>query len=133
LSVTNPQKALFKRFFLGRYHQGSHFAPTFKFYTDSVNTVPMDLTGATATMQFRKDDYDGKLLLSLSSPSGGLTIDTGASTIQVVITAAASTAIRADKGDDSIIGRYDLEITIAGQKTRVMQGDFSISREVTLT
>jgi len=111
--------------------QGSDYYQVFKFYEDEAMTIPLDLTGSTASMMIRRDDFDGAKLITLSSETGGLSINAGASTISVSIVAALTSAITSAKGDDAIPGVYDLEIYNAGATTRIVQGAVTISREVT--
>lgn len=112
-------------------YQGSTYTQPFRFWADSANTVPLSLTGATAAMKARRGDKDGNLLFSLTS-SDGLTINTVASTITVTLPAATSAAItKTLRGDDTIEGVYDMEVTIGGVVTRVLEGSVTISREVT--
>ncbi|MDN4590850.1 hypothetical protein DBA29_20425 [Xenophilus aerolatus] len=110
--------------------QGSQYVQPFKFFADEGNTDILDLSGASAAMQFKRDDYDGAVVLALTSASG-LVIDAAQGTITATITAAQTAAIKVMKGDDSVTGRYDLEIEVGGVKKRVLQGDFTITREVT--
>jgi hypothetical protein len=112
--------------------QGSDYYQVFKFFEDEAKTIPLDLTGSTAMMYIRRDDYDGAKLVTLESElDGGLSINEAASTISVSIPAAVTSAILAVKGDDSIPGVYDLEIYGVGTAIRVVQGAVIISREVT--
>ena len=111
--------------------QGSDYNQVFKFFEDEEKTIPLDLTGVTAAMKIRLEDYDGKVLIDLVSPTY-LSINEGASTIGVNIPSAMSSALSpVNKGDDSISGVYDLEITNAGIVTRVVQGVAIITREAT--
>jgi len=111
--------------------QGSDYNQVFKFFEDEEKTIPLDLTGVTAAMKIRLEDYDGKVLIDLVSPTN-LSINEGASTIGVNIPSAMSSALSpVNKGDDSISGVYDLEITNAGIVTRVVQGVAIITREAT--
>jgi hypothetical protein len=42
------------------------------------STTPIDLTGSTLSMEFRVVDTDHEVLVSVASPSGGITIDNAA-------------------------------------------------------
>jgi len=111
--------------------QGSDYTQVLKFFEDEAKTIPYDLAGSTADMIIRRDNHDGAKLVTLSSETGGLEINAGASTIAIKISAAQTSAITAVKGDDAIPGVYDLEVSNAGTITRVVQGAVNISREVT--
>jgi len=94
-------------------------------YKDSAGTA-IDLTGYTAALQIRDTYADSTTDLSLTSPSGGITITAATGTIAVTATAAQTGAIAAGNYV------YDLEITsAAGVVTRLVQGKISLSPQVT--
>jgi hypothetical protein len=94
-------------------------------YKDSTGTA-INLTGYTAALQIRDTYADSTTDLSLTSPSGGITITGATGTIAITATAAQTGAIAAG----SYV--YDLEITSAsGIVTRLIQGRISISPQVT--
>jgi hypothetical protein len=84
----------------------------------------MDLTGYTSAMQVREAIDSATPLLSLTNGSG-MTLGGTAGTIAVTITSAQSSAIAAG----SFV--YDLEITSGGTVTRLLQGSFNVSGNVT--
>ena len=94
-------------------------------YKDSAG-VAINLTGYTAALQIRDTYADSTTDLSLTSPSGGITITGATGTIAITATAAQTAAIPAG----SYV--YDLEITSSGGiVTRLIQGKISISPQVT--
>lgn len=94
-------------------------------YKDSTGTA-INLTGYTAALQIRDTYADSTTDLSLTSPSGGITITAATGTIAITATAAQTGAIAAGTYV------YDLEITSAsGIVTRLIQGRISISPQVT--
>jgi hypothetical protein len=104
--------------------QGANWFVTFV-YKDAAGT-PINLTGYTAALQIRDTYADATTDLSLSSPSGGITITAATGTIAVTATAAQTGAIAAG----SYV--YDLEITSAGGiVTRLVQGKISLNPQVT--
>jgi hypothetical protein len=104
--------------------QGADWYITFT-YKNSAG-VAINLTGYTAAMQLRSEPSDTLAVLSLSSPSNGITITGATGTIAVHATAAQTGGISA--GDYY----YDLEITSgAGVITRLVQGQIEVSAQVT--
>ena len=104
--------------------QGANWFVTFV-YKDSAGTA-INLTGYTAALQIRDTYADSTTDLSLTSPSGGITITAATGTIAVTATAAQTSAIPAGNYV------YDLEITSStGIVTRLVQGKISLSPQVT--
>jgi len=94
-------------------------------YKDSTGTA-INLTGYTAALQIRDTYADSTTDLSLTSPSGGITITGATGTIAITATAVQTAAIAAG----SYV--YDLEITSSGGiVTRLIQGKISLSPQVT--
>jgi len=94
-------------------------------YKDSAG-VAIDLTGYTAALQIRDTYADSTTDLSLTSPSGGITITGATGTIAITATAVQTAAIAAGTYV------YDLEITSSGGiVTRLIQGKISVSPQVT--
>lgn len=101
--------------------QGATFDRTF---TVNVNSSPLNLTSYTAAMQVR-DSYDGTTaLISLTSGSG-ITLGGTAGTIAVVVSSTASAAVAAGAYS------YDLEISSGGVVTRLLEGSFVVTGNVT--
>lgn len=104
--------------------QGANWDRTF---TITQNGSALNLSGYTSAMQVREAADSTAYLLSLTSASNqGITLGGTAGTIDVAITASQSSAIPAGSY------AYDLEITSnAGQVTRLLQGAFTVSGNVT--
>lgn len=111
----------------GRYNfqaqQGATFARGIVY---KQNDVVVNLTGYSARMQVRASVSDSSTLISLSSPSSGITIDGPNGEITVTISAATMASVPAGTWV------YDLEIESGGGVvTRLIEGKFSVSAEVT--
>lgn len=88
-------------------------------------TTPVSLVGYTAKMQVRKSADADTALLSLTHLAG-LTL--GGTSGQITLEVAASKMSQLPAG--SYV--YDLEVTSnTGAVTRLLQGKFTVSREVT--
>ena len=89
--------------------------------------TPVNLTGYTAALQIRTSPLAATAVLSLTSPSGGITITGATGLIACHATAVQTAAI--------INGRYayDIEITApsTGIITRLVQGTVDVSAQVT--
>ena len=105
--------------------QGATFRKTFTWLDE--NEQPINLTGCSARMQVRSAYKSTSTWLSLTSGSGGgLTLEALTGTITMVITATTSAALPINKGV------YDLEVVQTnGEVTRLLQGSFIVSPEVT--
>jgi hypothetical protein len=95
--------------------------------TWKVNTVAVDLTNYTARMQLRPAHGALTTLLSLTTAvGGGITLGGNAGTVTLTLTAVITATL--PPGDHV----YDLElVSPAGVVTRLVEGRFSISPEVT--
>lgn len=89
---------------------------------------PFDLTGYAAKMQVRRTIDSSNVLLELSTFNGALTINpSNAVTNEIYINVSASVT-----ASISTSGVYDLEIiSPSGVVTRILQGEFFLSPEVT--
>ena len=104
--------------------QGATFSRNL-FWKDK-NGNAINLTDYTARMQVRQRFVSTSTVLSLTSPSGGITLGGGSGS--VVVTASAST-MAAVAGGDYL---YDLEMVASnGVVTRLLQGSFTVRPEVT--
>lgn len=101
--------------------QGATFDRTF---TIKVNNAALDLTSYTAAMQVRESYNSGTALVSLTNGSG-ITLGGTAGTVGVVISSTASAAIAAGAYS------YDLEINSGGVVTRLLEGSFVVTGNVT--
>jgi hypothetical protein len=100
--------------------QGATFDTTFTFEIDG---DPVDLTGYDAEMMIRAtppSDY----VLSLTD-GDGITLGGAAGTIVVLISATDTAGIEAGSY------LYDLKLTSAGVVTRLLQGTFLLTPEIT--
>ena len=94
-------------------------------YKDSAGT-PINLTGYTAALQVRQNYYDETALVSLTSPSNGIVITPLLGKINITMSSTQTGSL--DEG----IYVYDLEINAGGGTiTRLIQGQFTVSPEVT--
>ena len=108
--------------------QGSKFVINITIWDDRADGILKDLTGYTAAMQLRDTVDDASTILSLTSPSSGITINTTTSVITVTITAVQAAAITTESMC------YDLEITPSSGSAdtlRILEGSMILSKEVT--
>jgi hypothetical protein len=110
----------------GKYNmvcpQGSTFN---KQLTYSINDVPVNLTGYTARMQVREKHTSTTAQLALNTENGGVILGGSLGTITININASSTSALVAK---DYV---YDLEIVSAGTVTRIIEGKFIVTPEVT--
>lgn len=86
---------------------------------------PVDLTGFTARMQIRASVGAEETLLELTTSNGGINIQVEG-LISLTITAEQTEAV------DWLSAVYDLElVSPAGLVTRLVEGEISVSKEVT--
>lgn len=103
--------------------QGATFARTVT-WRDAL-AVPITLVGYTARMQVRKSLDADSAVLTLTSVAG-ITLGGAAGTIALEVAAAKMSQILAGTY------YYDLELTSStGKVTRLLQGKFTVTREVT--
>jgi hypothetical protein len=90
------------------------------------NEVPVDLNGYTARMQVRKTVTATAAILSLTTENGKITLGGNLGTIVLNLNPADTESL------ETFCGVYDLELQSAsGFVTRLLQGQVTISREVT--
>lgn len=88
--------------------------------------VPVDLTGYTARMQIRTTVDAAAAEVDLTTENGGITLGDAAGTIDLYLTAAATTLYAWPEGV------YDLELIAPnGDVTRRLRGGVVVSPEVT--
>ena len=112
--------------------QGSTFGRTLTFkYPDPTSPpadptyLPWNLTGYTARMQVRRTIDSSTTLISLTTENGRISLGGASGIIELNITAADTATITSS-------GVYDLEIIASnGVVSRILQGDFTLSPEVT--
>jgi hypothetical protein len=102
--------------------QGATFDSTF---TLTVGGTAQNLTGYTSAMQVRESAGAATTLLNLTTANGGITLDGTAGTILVTIASTATAALT--NGSYS----YDLELYSGSITTRLLQGSFNVTGEVT--
>jgi hypothetical protein len=101
--------------------QGATFDRTL---TVTVGTAALNLTGYTAAMQVREAAGAATALISLTNESG-IILGGTAGTIGIVVAATASAGVAA--GSYS----YDLELNSGGTITRLLEGSFIVTGNVT--
>lgn len=91
---------------------------------------PIDLTGYTARLQWRKR-YEDDAVLEITTENGGITLGGVDGTIQLDIFAGDTSPITIN--GDTATFLYDLEMIPGSESTahRLLQGKFTLTREVT--
>ena len=111
---------------------GSTFGRTHAFkYPDPTSSpldptyLPWNLTGYTARMQVRRTIDSSTVLISLTTENERITLSGASGIIELDISATDTSTITSS-------GVYDLEIIDSnGIVSRILQGDFTLSPEVT--
>jgi hypothetical protein len=85
----------------------------------------INLTGYAAAMQIRRT-YGAPVLVSLTSPSGGIVIDAALGKLTLTIAASATASLQAPSQ-----GVYDLEVSTGGTVYRLLEGKVFITPEST--
>jgi len=94
--------------------------------TYSENGTPVNLFGYTARMQVREITKSANVMLSLTTENGGIVLGGSAGTINLIASAAATTAMYAKEYV------YDIELVSAsGTVYRIIEGKFIVTPEVT--
>lgn len=112
--------------------QGATWNPTLT-YRDSTGAL-VNLTGYTARMQVRDGFEASAATLDLTTENGGITLGGAAGTIAPLATATQMTALSAadaSKFPPNKVYVYDLELINGAVITRLLQGTFTVVREVT--
>jgi len=103
---------------------------TFKFeiqYTQDDETTPIDLFGASAKMQVRDIKGGAAVAFTLTSPSGGITIDGSTGTLRITMTPTQTNKLFYPKSS------YDIMIIDSnGNKTKLLEGFMTLKRSVTI-
>jgi len=103
---------------------------TFKFqvqYTEDDAVTPINLTGASAKMQVRDTKGGSKLAFTLTSPSGGITIDGPQGLLSVTVTPTQTNKLFYPKSS------YDIMVVDSnGNKIKILEGFMTLSRSVTI-
>ena len=101
--------------------QGSTFDKTL---TYKIDDSAVDLTGYDARLQVREFHYSDDAVINLSAGSG-ITLGGSAGTIQVLLDATTTE----DLNPGNYV--YDLELVVSGTVTRLVEGKFVVTPEVT--
>ena len=109
--------------------QGTSFSRRFDLEypdpTDETNYLPFDLTGYTARMQVRRTVEASTAMMSLTTENDGISIQGVLGAVTVTMSPQQTSSIQNS-------GVYDIEIIDNyGNVSRLVQGDFIISYEVT--
>ncbi len=105
-------------------YQGATFRQNFLWQDENEN--PIDLTGYTARFMARPNVNETTPFITLTTENGGITLGGTDGTIALYMSDTDTAAITAP------IGVYDLELAVtAGEVTRLLQGNITISKEVT--
>jgi hypothetical protein len=97
---------------------------TLRFIWKDSEGVPVDLTSYTARMQLRRTVSSDTVVAELTTENGGIVLGGTDGTVDVEFSAELTAGLSKD-------GVYDLELESAGVVTRLVQGNFTLSREVT--
>jgi len=109
--------------------QGSTFVRTFVVQQqDAVDPTvyhPYDLTGYTARMQIRRDEFATATLAELTTANGKISINGPTGTVTVSMTAEQTALIERS-------GVYDIEIVSPSTEVhKIVRGAFNLNLEVT--
>ena len=96
------------------------------FVWKSSDGMPVDLSGYTARMQVRRSVSAPEVLLEASTSNDRIQLDPLAGRYTLVLPADVTAAINWTRG------RYDIELESPdGAVTRLLQGEITVSKEVT--
>lgn len=110
--------------------QGATFSRRITWADEDGNIVP--LVGYTARMKVRRKIGDTTELIYLTTDEGDITLGGMAGTIDILIPAVTTAAFPAGKIRKGLKYFYDLELQDpTGYVTRLLQGNFIVSPEVT--
>jgi len=106
--------------------QGSDLNKSMQFWTDATKTVKVDLSLYTFAMQIRREKNSVDEIDSLTDANSRIDVTNKATGVIILKWTAAQTA--AFDFDEAV---YDLEFTLAGVITRMLEGTITLSGEVT--
>ena len=96
-------------------------------YVADDEVTPISLVGATAKMQVRDTQGGTKLACTLTSPTGGITIDGPTGTLTIKMTPTQTNKLFYPKS------AYDVMIVDSnGNKIKLLKGFMTLSRSVTI-
>ena len=105
--------------------QNATFSFILHYKDDPGNAI--DLTGASAKMQVRDSKNSTKLAVTLTSPSGGITINGPTGTVSIKMTPTQTNKLFYPKSS------YDLMIIDSNSnKTKLLEGFMTLNRSVTI-
>jgi hypothetical protein len=105
--------------------QNATFSFILQYKDDDGNAI--DLTGASAKMQIRDSKNSTKLAVTLTSPSGGITINGPTGTVSIKMTPTQTNKLFYPKSS------YDLMIIDSNSnKTKLLEGFMTLNRSVTI-
>lgn len=110
-------------------YQGQTFDDEIRF--EDSNGDPLDFTDMTARMQVRRAAADDEVLAEFTTEDGSIAELDEMGIIGFNVSAADTTALPTDNVDQAWV--YDLELIDGDHVTRLMQGGFVVSPEVTRT
>lgn len=103
-------------------YQGATYDKTF---TWIVSDVPVNLTGYTARMKVRPTVSSSTVYLDLTTANGKIVLGGSAGTVQLLLSATETAALT------FTTGVYDLELVSGSTVTRLIEGNVTVSKEVT--
>jgi len=96
-------------------------------YTQDDEVTPIDLTGASAKMQVRDTKGGSKLAFTLTSPTGGITIDGPNGLLTIKATPTQTSKLFYPKSS------YDVMIIDSNSnRIKLLEGFLTLSRSVTI-
>lgn len=96
-------------------------------YTEADEVTPISLDGASAKMQVRDVKGGSKLAFTLTSPSGGITIDEPNGLLTIKATPTQTNKLFYPKSS------YDIMVIDSnGNKIKLLEGFLTLSRSVTI-
>ena len=103
--------------------QGADFSTTIN--VTNINGMPIDLTTYTARMQVREKYTSPSAVVNITTENGGITLGGEEGTIDLDINATATSNLVAKEYV------YDLELVSSSVVTRLIEGKFIVTPEVT--
>jgi hypothetical protein len=105
--------------------QNATFSFILEYKDDNDNAI--DLTGASAKMQIRDTKGGSKLAVTLTSPSGGITINGPTGTLNIKMTPTQTNKLFYPKSS------YDVMVVDSnGNKIKLLEGFMTLNRSVTV-
>lgn len=106
-------------------YQGATFRKSFQWLAGNP-AVPVNLTSATGQMQIRRKVTSTDIELELTTTNGGIIItDSVNGKFELLVTPEQSSPLTIKEGV------YDIELTVGIDLIRIIEGDVTLSKEVT--